>query len=757
MSDSLVCSDPTHALVLADAAHERSLALFEPGPGGKRRQKWAGHGVPKKGKRWGLLEDKPYKPLPYIELPVGLSEEEVDQFLREQRLEDLHRKLQLQQLEDMDPDIRAPSPPPIYDRSGQRLNTREMRVKKSMLAEYNRLIRYMIKAIPGYMPPLDWKPQRLVKKILIPVEKYPNAPFMGVIIGARGINHKHLQDVSGCRIFVRGKDVGDKFQTDEELYMPLHVHIEADTEEQINKAEELLTPLLNPETPEFEYARTHGTQQVALVNGFTLKKSEQRCGICGALGHLGFECPETDSYQYKMANVKCSICGDRGHVTSDCKIALEKHQRENVDWKAEAEKKAEMDSEFRKMMSELGVKSSGPSPVAAAGAAAARALAARTPSLQMLALPPPEPMPLAPPPEPQPLKPGVYTPTPPPARAPRGPARPGLGFQGRGGKGKGKGVQPTPLGGASPGSPPGDSPLAPVTFVRGGDQGTFAASPKAIAPDWQSQPDWAAAPVPRIPAPRRPPPRPRLPQVQHVVPPQGRAQPARPAPAPFLLPGYSEEVDESVSCPPDMCYRLQHDSWILADMGSECGAQLTLGRPQNSAALRSGHRCIRIVGDAAAVGRAKLHVRAWLDVHMSMSGPAAAAAPPAELLPHEGFPPVGFPPDGFPLAGFPPVGFPPELPVGFPPAGFPPELPAGFPPTGFPPDLPAGFPPGGFPPLFGELPPGMPPGFPGFPPGMPPFGMDSSEFHGMPQPAVLETGGWTPYPAGMSQEAFDEI
>ncbi|CAE8720022.1 unnamed protein product, partial [Polarella glacialis] len=43
---------------------------------------------------WGLAEDKPFKPLPYVDLPVGLDEHEVDQFLREQRLEDLHRKIQ---------------------------------------------------------------------------------------------------------------------------------------------------------------------------------------------------------------------------------------------------------------------------------------------------------------------------------------------------------------------------------------------------------------------------------------------------------------------------------------------------------------------------------------------------------------------------------------------------------------------------------------------------------------------------------------
>ncbi|CAE7031185.1 PARG [Symbiodinium sp. CCMP2592] len=681
-----------------ESTQERSLVLYDDSDN-KRKAKGVG-GVPKKGKRFGLPEDKPFRPLPYVELPVGLSEVEVDQFLREQRLEDLNRKLQLQQLEDVEPDIRPPSPPPLYDRQGNRLNTREVRIRKAMLAEFNRLIRYMLKNLENYVPPEGWKPQRLVKKIIIPYEAFrsvarcgavrcqdaqrasyygsysgdrfgggigqrvgidereeahqplpgtgvariatftetherlqawataenwkrateihkaayftrttneiqesvlehvrqhycsasyvaekpitmalfrlkdledfekgrckrhirqlplvvqgvfdeatepcivdfankrlgggwlsygcvqeeilfierpdfgalcarsllempdpsmeplaspfsmePNEawvmrgaprfakigwygrapkdalkrvllldpkedqrssptvvaidaikasfevytlehlklmlqkaytgfvavkedelfgetevstgswgcgaffnsepvmfaiqalaanaagvrlvyhtlgdgrrlapafelledamlrkltiaealealaercagdPAFRVIIGARGVNHKRLQEASGCRIFIRGKDIGDKWQTDEELHMPQHVHIEGDTEEQIETATNLIMPLLNPESPEFEYARTHGMQQVAVVNGFTLKKSEHRCGVCGALGHLGFDCPETEAFSYKMANVKCTICGDRGHVASDCKQAAEQHKK----------------------------------------------------------------------------------------------------------------------------------------------------------------------------------------------------------------------------------------------------------------------------------------------------------------------------------------------------------------------------------------------------------------------------------------------
>ncbi|CAE6938227.1 bbp-1 [Symbiodinium sp. CCMP2592] len=230
LPDDMVASDLTSAIVLAGVRHEETIAAFDDGP--KRRSRWSECKVAKKGKRWGLPDDKPYKPLSYVDLPMGLSEKEIDQFLREQRLEDLHRKIQAHELEDVDPDIRPPSPPPVYDKGGNRLNTRDVRIRKGMTAEYNRLIRYMIKHVDGYLPPVDWKPAKLMKKIIIPIEKFPQAPFMGVIIGPRGVNHKRLQDTTGCKIFIRGRDIGDKWQTDEEAAMPQHVHIEGETEEQ---------------------------------------------------------------------------------------------------------------------------------------------------------------------------------------------------------------------------------------------------------------------------------------------------------------------------------------------------------------------------------------------------------------------------------------------------------------------------------------------------------------------------------------------
>lgn len=628
MSDSLVVADASQALVLADAAQEQSLVLVDDSSDTKRKAKWARGGPSKKGRRWGLLEDKPFKPLPYVELPVGLTESEVDQFLREQRLEDLNRKIQLGQLEDVEPDIRPPSPPPIYDRQGNLLNTRDIRIKKAMLAEWNRLIRYMLKNMEDYVPPEGWKPQRLVKKILIPYEKYPNASFMGVIIGARGVNHRRLQEASGCRIFIRGKDIGDKFQGDEERHMPQHVHIEGETEEQIEVATELIMPLLNPESPEFEYARTHGMQQVALVNGFTLKKSEQRCGVCGAIGHLGFDCPETEAFSYKMADVKCTICGDHGHVASDCKQAAEQHKKENVDWKEEAAKKRELDEEYEKMMSELGLSKAKPKEDA--------------------------------------------------DKNPESNAQ----EDGQIGQDHGpNGVEP-----------PSAQPEAQEGLASPADMSPEASRSPAAQDDSQPIDAASSLPPGPVLCAKQAPPLSLVPKIVPAkMPPVPPTPPAPPVPKPRprgLQP--PRDADTSITCPRMLSQRLFRGGLhVLREMGQETGARVTIHeRPDSEGgpffAILGSPQAREM---AKLHVRAWLDVNSRpLSEGMSTSpmpfqSTDGAGFPPG-FPPFPGDVPPGFPPSGFPPSGFPPAGFPPGMPsipsVPHMPPGFPP----GFPPLG---------------------------------------------------------------------------
>eukprot|EP00922_Rhytidocystis_sp_ex-Travisia-forbesii_P004810 GHVS01007053.1.p1 GENE.GHVS01007053.1~~GHVS01007053.1.p1 ORF type:complete len:354 (-),score=58.94 GHVS01007053.1:83-1144(-) len=298
------------------------------------------HSVKEKGRktRWdkvkprgpsifGSPDDKPYLPPPYVDLPAGLSPIQIDHFLREQRYDDLARKLASGELEFGDPDIRPPSPPPTYDRNGSRTNTRDVRVRSAMMAEYYRLVEFLSKHVDGFAPPADFKPMKKVKRIEIPLEKYPEYNFMGLIIGPRGCNHKRLEAESGTQISVRGKGTqkeGKKtdHQTDEEASMPMHVHIAADTEDKLEKAVGLIEPLLDPFHPMHEDFKKRGLEQLALVNGLSMSKLDQRCAVCGATGHLAYECPDAQELQtFKKPQVRCAICGDMGHVTMDCKFS----------------------------------------------------------------------------------------------------------------------------------------------------------------------------------------------------------------------------------------------------------------------------------------------------------------------------------------------------------------------------------------------------------------------------------------------------
>eukprot|EP01071_Lankesteria_metandrocarpae_P006204 Lankesteria_metandrocarpae@DN4276_c0_g1_i2.p1 len=309
---------------------ESSKALVGGTKSQGRKSRWERSPAARSGQkksRWGRKDDKTYLPPPFIDVPPGLTPARLDQFLREQRLEELTFKIACGELEDCDPDIRPPSPPPVYDRNGNRTNTRDVRIRNTMNNEQQTLVEYCVKTVEGYAPPLDFRPQKKIKRIVIPQEKFPDYNFMGLIIGPRGCNHKRLELESGAQISIRGKGTqkeGKKTdQTDEEANMPQHVHIAADTADKVEKAVNLIEPLLDPFHPMHEDFKKRGLEQLALVNGVQMAKVEQRCAVCCAVGHLAWECPEMELQSFKRAQVKCNYCGDMGHVTMDCKLAKE--------------------------------------------------------------------------------------------------------------------------------------------------------------------------------------------------------------------------------------------------------------------------------------------------------------------------------------------------------------------------------------------------------------------------------------------------
>ncbi len=264
---------------------------------------------------------KQYIPPTFIDLPAELTPVEVDQFLREQRVDDLTRKFRANVLELGDPDIRDPSPPPTYDLSGLKLNSREIRTQRAMEDEFGRLNRFLEKRIPGYAVPSDlYRPSKVTRKIQIPTDIFPDINFIALIVGPRGINHKRLQDESRCRIEFRGKDSSSTSQSYEESILPLHVHIEGENDEDIELGVSLITPLLDPSSVEFKATQAGTSEQMALISGGI--GTVARCTVCQGMGHSASNCPDTamPARDYTTLTIKCGICGGKGHLTMDCPV-----------------------------------------------------------------------------------------------------------------------------------------------------------------------------------------------------------------------------------------------------------------------------------------------------------------------------------------------------------------------------------------------------------------------------------------------------
>ena len=295
------------------------LVQFIPGEINRKKSVWLSVNFnPKTVNRFSKSKEKQFLPPTFVDLPVGLTPAEIDQFYREQRVDELARKLRVNALEVGDPDIRGSSPAPSYDQNGIRVNSREARAKRQMEEEFARLNRWLLKRIPEYLPPTDlFRATKIIKKLEIPSSDFPDVNFVAVIVGPRGINHKFLQDESRCRLEFRGQNSSSNAQSYEESQMPLHVHIEGDTDEDIESAIALIGPLLDPTSVEFQRARAGATDTLSLISG---GRESIRCTICQGLGHSSSNCPDASvtEHIYGAGMIKCAVCGGKGHLTTDC-------------------------------------------------------------------------------------------------------------------------------------------------------------------------------------------------------------------------------------------------------------------------------------------------------------------------------------------------------------------------------------------------------------------------------------------------------
>jgi splicing factor 1 len=247
-------------------------------------------------------------------------------------------------LDDRPEGARSPSPEPIYDNMGIRINTREYRARERLNKERQEIISQIIKRNPAFKPPADYRPPKLQKKLYIPMKEYPGYNFIGLIIGPRGNTQKRMERETGGKIVIRGKGSVKEgrlqqkrdLKPDPSENEDLHVLVEAETQEALDAAAGMVEKLLQPVDEVLNEHKRQQLRELAALNGTI--RDEEYCRLCGEPGHRQYACPSRTS-TFK-SDVLCKICGDGGHPTIDCPM------------KGTAGKK--MDDEYQNFLAELG-------------------------------------------------------------------------------------------------------------------------------------------------------------------------------------------------------------------------------------------------------------------------------------------------------------------------------------------------------------------------------------------------------------------
>ncbi|CAA7028047.1 unnamed protein product [Microthlaspi erraticum] len=300
----------------------------------KRRSRW--DSPSKRKSRWADDEPKPVIQLPdFMNFDPEIQELNV-------RLLEISRILQSGlPLDDRSEGHRSPSPEPIYDNNGVRVNTREYRAKERLIREKQEIISQIINKNPAFKPPADYRPPKLQKKLFIPDKEFPGYGFVGLIIGPRGNTQKRMQKETGAKIVIRGRGSVKDGRKKDMKFDPsenedLHVLVEAATQEALDAAVGMIEKLLQPVDEVRNEHKRQQLRELATLNGTV--RDEEICRHCGEPGHRQYACPSIAS-TFK-SDVLCKICGDGGHPTIDCPV------------KGTTGKK--MDDEYQKFLSELG-------------------------------------------------------------------------------------------------------------------------------------------------------------------------------------------------------------------------------------------------------------------------------------------------------------------------------------------------------------------------------------------------------------------
>lgn len=272
-------------------------------------------------------------------LPAGITVEQQEALLVRVRIDEITKKLNMNELDLEFINERSPSPEPIYDMQGKRINTRDQRARDKLIEERQRLVELALIMNPKFKPPADYTPAptKKMKKITIPVDKFPEYNFIGLIIGPRGNTQKRMEKETGCKIAIRGKGSvkegknrkDGKYNIGEDE--PLHVLLTADSEAALEKASKMIHELL---VPIEEGKNEHKRQQL-----------RELAEINGTLRERFWMAP--DEASWTRSDVKCQICGEVSHPTSDCPL-----RGKGV--ALPPAKQQAMDNEYQKFLAEIG-------------------------------------------------------------------------------------------------------------------------------------------------------------------------------------------------------------------------------------------------------------------------------------------------------------------------------------------------------------------------------------------------------------------
>ncbi|KAL5718211.1 Splicing factor 1 [Ranunculus cassubicifolius] len=328
------------------SSRRRRRSRWDPPTGSETTNGDSGSGTRKRKSRWADDDSKPAVQLPdFMREFTGSMDLDPEVQALNIRLLEISRLMSSGlPLDNLPEGARSPSPEPIYDNMGIRINTREYRARERLNRERAEIITQLIKRNPSFRPPSDYRPPKLQKKLYIPMKEYPGYNFIGLIIGPRGNTQKRMEKETGAKIVIRGKGSikEGRLQQKRDLKPDaaenedLHVLVEADTAEALEAAAGMVEKLLQPVDEGLNEHKRQQLRELASLNG-TIRDDEY-CRLCGEPGHRQYACPSRTS-TFK-SDVLCKICGDGGHPTIDCPM------------KGTVGKK--MDDEYQNFLAELG-------------------------------------------------------------------------------------------------------------------------------------------------------------------------------------------------------------------------------------------------------------------------------------------------------------------------------------------------------------------------------------------------------------------